>query len=211
MLGIIIADSNELKKFEFELLETKVINQFTFNKYKIYKHEVVVVHSGIGIANAAAAAQELISSFNIEGIYNYGAVGSDNTLKILDMIIPERIYYHDVLTPWYDVGQTPGEKKFFTNALEPDGHHKNLGSGSSFINSQEIINKIQNFLNISIFDMESAAIAQIADKNDVPLYTIKCVSDSINSDVTSIIKINERISQAGKISFDKIIEYIKNH
>ncbi|MCK5806884.1 MAG: 5'-methylthioadenosine nucleosidase [Mycoplasmataceae bacterium] len=211
MLGIIIADSNELKKFEFELLETKVSNQFTFHKYKVYDHEVVVVHSGIGIANAAAATQALITLYEIDGIYNYGAVGADNALKVFDVIIPERIYYHDVMTPWYDVGQTPGEKKFFTNALPQDGLHKNLGSGSSFIESQELVDKVHEFLDVNIFDMESAAIAQIADKNDIPLYTIKCVSDSINVDGTLITDINERISKAGRIAFDKMIEYIKNH
>ena len=211
MLGIIVADSNEIKKFEFELLETKEINQYTFHKYKIYNQEVVVVHSGIGIANAAAATQELISSYRVTGIYNYGAVGADSALNVFDVIIPERIYYHDVITPWYDIGQTPGEKKFFTNALPQDGLHRNLGSGSSFIESQELVDKVQEFLDVNIFDMESAAIAQIADKNDVPLYTIKCVSDSIDVDGTLISDINARISKAGRISFDKMLEYIKNH
>ena len=211
MLGVLISDIHELKKFEFELLETKKVNQFLFNKYKIYDHEVVVVNSGIGIANAAAATQQLISSYEIDGIYNYGAVGGEEGLKIFDLIIPELIYYHDVITPWYDVGQTPGEKKFFTNALPKDGLQKNLGSGSSFIDSQKLVNKVKKSLDINIFDMESAAIAQIADKNQIPLYTIKCVSDLIGVDDTSILNINERISEAGQIAFDKMLEYIKNY
>jgi len=65
MRGIIIADPNEINKFPFAIKETKKINQFTFT---VFENNLVAVHSGIGIVNAAASAQELISSFGVKEI-----------------------------------------------------------------------------------------------------------------------------------------------
>lgn len=208
MIGIIVADPNEINKFEFERLKTEKINQFEFNIYKINEKEVAVVHSGIGIANAAAATQELISSYNVKTIYNYGAVGGDETVEVFDLIAPKRIYFHDVVTPWYKRGQTPNEKEYFNNSLSLEKSN-NLGSGSSFLSSKELIDIVKRDIDVNIFDMETAAIAQIADKNNVKLNVIKCVSDSIGKTDDSLGNINERIQKAGLIAFNKTIELIK--
>lgn len=208
MIGIIVADSNEINKFEFTLIEKKKINQFVFFVYKINFKEVVVVHSGIGIINAAAATQELISSFKISEIFNYGSVGGDDTVDVFDLIAPSKIFFHDVNTPWYPRGQTPQEKPFFFNDLILEKTN-NLGSGSSFLNSKEEMKKIKRDIDVNIFDMETAAIAQIANKNNIKLNVIKCVSDSIGKDSNELGNINDRIKKAGLIAFNKTIELIK--
>lgn len=207
MIGIIVADPNELNKFEFEKTETIKVNQFEFNKYIINNNEVVVVHSGIGIANAAAATQELISSFKVKEIYNYGAVGADNGVEVFDIIAPAKIFYHDVVTPWYKRGQTPGEDEYFTNDLKLDKSN-NLASGSSFLFNQEDIDTVKKDIDVNIFDMETAAIAQIAKKNNVKLNVIKCVSDAIGKDSADLGNINDRIKKAGQLAFDKTIELL---
>lgn len=206
MIGVLVADSNELNQFPFNLKETKKINQFTF---WVFDNNVVAVHSGIGIANAAAATQELISSFKVKEIINYGAVGGNKHVNVYDVVTPARIFFHDVITPWYKRGQTPGEKEFFTNAISSEKNN-NLASGSSFVTGRELIKGIKAEIDCDIFDMETAAIAQIADKNNVPLSVIKCVSDSIgHTDASVLGDINVRIAKAGKIAFDKAIELIK--
>lgn len=206
MIGILIADENEINSFPFEIKEKKKINQFNFT---IFNNDVVAVHSGIGIANAAAATQELISSFNVKEIINYGAVGANKNLHIYDIVTPEKIFFHDVTTPWYKRGQTPGEKEYYKNALSSKNNN-NLASGSSFVTDHEEIQSIKEELDADIFDMETAAIAQIADKNNVPLKVIKVVSDSIGStDPSCVENINLRIQRAGKIAFNEMLKQIK--
>jgi len=57
--------------------------------------------------------------------------------------------------------------------------------------------------------METAGIAQIADKNNVPLFVIKVVSDSIgHTDASKVEDINIRIQKAGQIAFDEMIKKI---
>ena len=205
MIGILIADSNEIQKFPYDVIETRTINQFEFSIFDKF----VAVHSGIGIANAAAATQELISSFDIDEIINYGAVGANEFLNVYDIVTPEKIFFHDVTTPWYKRGQTPGEKEFFLNNIS-SSKNNNLGSGSSFISDKEEIALIKEELNVDIFDMETAAIAQIADKNNVKLSVIKVVSDSIGNTETSIENINDRINKAGEIAFNETLKKLKN-
>lgn len=207
MIGIIVADKHELNKFEFRLIETKTINQFEFNVFEINSKKVVVVHSGIGLVNAAAATQELISSYKVSQIYSYGAVGGDETTEVYEIVIPEKIFFHDVKTPWYKRGQTPGEKEFFVNA-EKNTSSKNLASGGSFLASKDLIEEVKTQLNVAIFDMETAAIAQITDKNNVSLHVIKCVSDIIGKDSSNLESINNRITNAGKKAFDEMLKRI---
>ena len=204
MNGIIIADAFEISNLPWKLKEEKKINQFTFH---VYENNTVVVHSGIGIANAAAATQELISSFEVKNIYNYGAVGGSSKTNLYDLITPERIYYHDVFTPWYKRGQTPGEKEYFNNSLN---HLKtnNLASGSSFLTDANEIAVLSSDFSADIFDMETAAIAQIADKNNTPLGVIKCVSDVIGATETNLENINDRIANAGKKALNELLKII---
>ena len=208
MIGIIVADSNELNKFSFPRLREEKSSGFIFNIYKINEEEVVVVHSGIGIANAAAATQELITKYGPRVIYNYGAVGGDDTVKVYDLITPKKIYYHDIMTPWYERGHTPNEKPYFKNSLQLKNTN-NLASGSSFLSSKMMIDEVKQDLDVNIFDMEAAAILQIAGKTQTPVKVIKCVSDSIGNTDTELEEINTRIEKAGKLAFDVMIEEIK--
>ncbi|WKX02200.1 phosphorylase family protein [Candidatus Mycoplasma mahonii] len=205
IIGIIVADSNEINSFPFAIREVKKINQFSFI---IFKNDIVFVHAGIGIANAAAATQALISIFHVHMIINYGTVGGNKHVNLYDVIAPQKIFYHDVTTPWYKRGQTPNEKEFYLNDLIWEKNN-NLGSGSSFIDKKETILNLKNELDIDIFDMETAAIAQIADKNDVKLQVVKVVSDSIGHTDISHGNINDRITKAGIIAFAEIIKLIQ--
>ncbi len=203
MIGIIVADQHELNQFDFPMIDKITINQFEFWTYSINSKQVIVVHSGIGIVNAAAATQQLISSFQVNEIYSYGAVGGDNSTSLYEVVIPKRIYFYDVKTPWYAFGQTPGEMAFYENALE--GTDKNLASGNSFLAEASAIEQIKNHIPVSIFDMETAGIAQVAFKNNVALKVIKCVSDVIGMDASNLEDINERITKAGKIAFQEML------
>lgn len=201
-VGIIVADENELSNIPWKIKKSLKINQFNF---LIFENEVILVHSGIGIANAASATQELISSFKVTEIWNYGAVGANTNLQLYDLIAPERIYYFDVNTPWYPQGQLPGEKPYFINNLKLNKKN-NLSSGSSFLVNHEKIVRISNDLNVDIFDMEAAAIAQIADKNNIKIFIVKCVSDIIGQNKIAHQNINEQIALAGKKALNFILE-----
>lgn len=206
---IIVADKeevNSLEKFHWKLI-------FYKNNWWIYEKnnkKILVIYSGIGIVNAASTAQLLIDKFPyLKTIYNYGAVGAyGKKLKVFDVIIPHKIYFYDVKTPWYPLGKTPGENEFYFNNYEI--HSKiNLGSGNSFLYNEKEIKQIQKEIPVNIFDMESAAISQVCFKNNKNFITVKCVSDIIGSDQNSLENINLRIKKAGIKSLEYLLNILK--
>ncbi len=209
MVGLIIADKHELNKIRWNEKEEITKNGFDFIVYEVNGKDVVVSHSGIGVVKAAACIQEMISSFNVKKVYNYGAVGADSSLEVFDLVVPKKIYFHDVITPWYPRGQVPGDVQFYINNLRIAGLKNNpIASGMKFISSEEDVKEIQKDLVVSIFDMETAGMAQIAYNNNVELYVLKCVSDIIGKDSSRLGDINYRITEAGKIAFQKTMELI---
>ncbi|MGL5643782.1 MAG: 5'-methylthioadenosine nucleosidase, partial [Metamycoplasmataceae bacterium] len=129
-------------------------------------------------------------------------------IKLFDVIIPNRFYFHDVKTPWYPRGQTPGERQFWNNGFE-NTSNINIASGNSFIDKKEEVENIQKDLDVDLFDMESCAIAQVCWKNKIPFYSVKGVSDIINVTTSNDKKnINENIAKASKKSFDKLISLL---
>lgn len=212
MIGIIVADENEFKSFPYPFVRSEVRGQFKFNFFMIGDTELVVVHSGIGLINASACTQLLTTIYRVDAICNYGAVGGDKKTNLFEIIAPKTFYYHDVKTPWYPQGQTPGEAPSFDNALiKSEWSNVNLASGSAFLSSESEIAEIQKNLDVHIFDMETTAIAQIAHKVNVPLYVVKCVSDIIGVDSSAIGDINERISKAGAKALKFLMEEITNN
>lgn len=216
--ALIIADENELKNLEE--FQWNLLNSFFLKNKKIWIYEknnnkILIIHSGIGLVNAASATQILLDHLeNLKAIFSHGAVGAfSNELKIYDVVIPEKIYFYDVHTPWYKYGQIPGEKEFYFNSLKENDSqisNLNLGSGNSFLFDSTIIKNIQKEIPVNIFDMEAAAIAQICSQNKIELFLVKAVSDKIGENVEHKDDINLRISNAAKFSLSIILKKIES-
>lgn len=206
--GLIIADPNEIHESELKFIKKTKIEISTFFHYKWNDVEIIAIESGIGIVNASMVTQKLIDIYRVQNILNYGAVGGTDNVKLFDVIIPRKFYFHDVETPWYPRGQTPGEKPFYLNSFRKTDNI-NIASGNSFIYKEKQLKEIQQELNVELFDMESCAIAQVCNKNKIPFFSIKGVSDIIsNTKYLEKEEINKNISISSKKSFDKLISLL---
>ena len=207
-IGLIIADPNEIHDLtEFKYIKTFEQKNFKVDFYEFKNKYIYVINSLIGVVNASMVCQYLIDNYSIHEVWNYGAVGATNNLKINDVIIPHKFFYFDVKTPWYKLGQVPNEKEFYVTSFD-QYDNMNIASGHSFIDDIETVNELHSKLNVDLFDMESCAIAQVCFKNDIPFYCIKAVSDIIGDNKMNKEDINLRISQASKKSLDKLIKLL---
>ncbi len=202
--GLIIADPNEIHNSSLTFLKETKSGETTFVHYQWTDVEIIVVESGIGIVNASMMTQKLIDIFEVNKILNYGAVGATNKVELFDVIIPHKFYFHDVETPWYPRGQTPGEKEYYLNSFR-ETSNINIASGSSFVHKSDHLKDITETLNVDLFDMESSAIAQVCSKNKTPFFSVKGVSDIINITNTEIQDINKNIAISSEKSFVKLI------
>lgn len=211
---LIVADPNEfvnLQNHNFELIKkeySKAKEYYFFRKNNI---TLVCVHSRIGLVNSALTTQDLINKYSPEIIFNFGAVGSvikDDLFKVYQI---EKASFWDVATPWYPIGQTPGEKRFFDlTTFENSLQKAHIFSGSSFVSDLSTLKILDENIKYWLFDMELAAMAQVCFYNKVKLVSIKAVSDVIQNQGSKIEidDINKRINKASNLALESLFEIL---
>ncbi|MBQ4641216.1 MAG: 5'-methylthioadenosine/adenosylhomocysteine nucleosidase [Oscillospiraceae bacterium] len=158
---------------------------------------VVVVQCGVGKVNAALCVQTLCDCFSVTYLVNTGVAGSLNAaLDIGDFVISTDAMYHDfdchTLNPDYPVGQVPGlavrafpaDERLMKVAFEAADHicpgHAHFGriaSGDQFVCQKERKEKIVSDTGAKCTEMEGAAIAHGAWRNQIPFVVIRAISD----------------------------------
>ena len=187
-IAIIAAMSKELALL-LPLLEnhsTVSINNYTFHLGQIAGREIVAFQSGIGKVNSAIGTLTVIENFHPSLIINTGVAGGCGRARILDVVIPDRIAYHDV---WCGEGTIPGQAAdcppTFSCPLSAElvdslGSKRGLlASGDAFISRREEVDRIVGmYPDCVAIDMESAAIAHTCYLKNVPFVAIRVVSDT---------------------------------
>lgn len=188
-IAIIAAMSKELALL-LPLIESDskiTANGFTFHTGHIGAHEIIAVECGIGKVNASVGTLTLIDCFHPDLVINTGvAGGTGNGAAILDVVIADRIAYHDV---WCGPGTVPGQAagcpatfdcplpESFFNGM--DVKRGLIASGDIFVSRPEEVKKILGLWpDAKAVDMESAAIAQVCYLKSVPFVCIRVISDT---------------------------------
>lgn len=190
-IAIIAAMSKELALLlpMIDSSATITANGITFHTGRIGRHEIIAAECGIGKVNAAIGALTLIDCFHPDLVINTGVAGGTGTASILDVVIADRIAYHDV---WCGPGTQPGHAAgcppCFTCPL-PDDVFAGLGarrglvaSGDIFVSRPEEVSRILSVWPDAVaVDMESAAIAHVCHVKNVPFVCIRVISDTPGS------------------------------
>lgn len=176
--------SNLTEKSEKSLYGRRVIEG------RLGAKRAVVIISGVGKVNAAAAAQIALSDYKAEAIRNFGVAGGlDDSTKVgaLYEIDSAVQYDFDLVQLNGGVPGTLNERDTPYIPCATDGKFPAvcLASGDRFNDSKEDHDLISGVLGCTVRDMEGAAIAQICERAGVPFYSLKCVSDVYGSGSTT--------------------------
>ena len=218
-IAIIAAMSKELNLL-LPLIEdhsTVTINDTTFHTGRIQGYDVVAIQSGIGKVNAAIATLTLIDNFHPSLVINTGVAGGTGATKVLDVVIPDRVAYHDV---WCGPGTQPGEASgfplYFECPLKPETVEKLgvkrgvLASGDIFVSKREEVDHILSLYPDAVAcDMESAAIAQVCHLKNVPFVAIRVISDTPGSD-DNIAQYSNFWEDAPQSTFHTLLTLLKS-
>lgn len=157
--------------------------------------EAVVVRCGIGKVNAAMCTQALIDHFCVTHIVNTGIAGSlDAGLDIGDLVVSQSAMYHDFdcVHFGYTMGQVPGTDdphfhadealsalaKEAAETVHPGHVHTGcVASGDQFVSSKKKKEQIISVSHALCTEMEGAAIAQTAVRNEIPFVILRAISD----------------------------------
>ncbi|WP_251620651.1 5'-methylthioadenosine/adenosylhomocysteine nucleosidase [Odoribacter lunatus] len=193
-IGVIVAMGAEFKQIEALLTdkkEQKAGNNF-FVEGCLEDKEIVLLQSGIGKVFSAVGTLEMIKNFQPDCIINTGVAGGiDSELQIMDVVVGNKIVYHDV---WCgdenEYGQVQGMPAYY----EPDGrlyeqalkiesevpvHGGMICSGDRFVTSRQELHEIKvRFPKGLAVDMESCSIAQVCYMYSVPFLSFRIISDT---------------------------------
>lgn len=196
-LGIIGAMDVEVAVLK-EKMEGKAIRMIAGSEYCegiLEGLPAVIVQCGVGKVNAALCAQILCSCFDVTHIVNTGIAGSLNAkLDIGDFVISQDAVYHDMDATnfGYPMCQVPGmsvrtfpaspELVSLACRVAENAHpgHVQIGTvatGDQFVASKEVKTRIIRDTGALCTEMEGAAIAHTAWKNNVPFVIIRAISD----------------------------------
>ena len=200
-VGIICAMDKEMDYYfsTFEKTKQRKIMNYTFYETSYQTNNIIFTKCGIGKVNAASLTTLLIEHYKVQLIINTGVAGGyDQSLKTLDVVSADKVFYHDVDCCFDNevrFGQVQGLPfSYLANILLNDKLAKldcNLKIGSiatadRFIKDYDEIKKhIDTYFSdqhILAFDMESASIAQICYLNQTEFLIIRAISDIVGSD-----------------------------
>jgi len=190
-VAVICAMDVEIEEISNNLCNAKIkqINDFNIIRGNIGKYNIILSKSGVGKVSAATTTQFIIDKYKPDYIINIGIAGSlSPELKAGDTVIADKMVQHD-----FDVTAFGNPKGYMDNGIEPNKttiyySDKNLiknftkdktlitgtiATGYIFVADTKLKQSIKKEFDADIVDMESAAIAQTAQRNNIPVIVIK--------------------------------------
>lgn len=186
----------------------------TLTKTKIKQGECVTVAkntiitlSGSGPENARIAAQILIDQ-GAKQLISWGCAGAlAPHLKAGDLVIPESIGTQDnnlIAT------HTQWSKKIIANLASNIKYYTGtLLESDSVVALADTKNELHQSTHALAVDMESGAVARIAQQAQIPFIALRSIVDPANLDLP--LAINHAITETGLVSIPKLLLYLCAH
>ncbi len=221
---LIIAAMNE----ELEALKSKLENPIEKNHGDILTHEgeiagkeVVLSLSGVGKVNAAYTSTKLTDIYPIDTLINIGSAGGlKSSQKVGEIVIADECRYHD-----FDIGEEYKDDERFIfkpntklnnsaqKTIEEMGIKSHTGlllAGDQFVtkNSDAFMNIQRKYPDAVAVDMESAAIAAVCKRANIPFIVLRSLSD-VTTEEDNALSFEEYLPLASEQSAKVCYEFIK--
>ncbi len=205
-----------------------VLKEHKWNNFTIYEGtfeqvNVIVAKSGVGKVMASLFTQYIIDKFPINRIIFTGLAGAlAENLNIGDIIVAKDLVQHDmdVTNLGFQIGQIPytdirfvkTDNDLFETAIKYKGnsHQVVCGrilTGDTFVTHEQQLLLKSRFQELKgdAVEMEGAAVALVAQINNVPCIVIRTISDK--ADGSALMNFNEFLPIASENSY-KIVSHI---
>ena len=213
-LGIIGAMRIEVESLveKMENVRESVHAWSTYYEGTLEGLDAVVVQCGVGKVNAAMCAQILCDLYGVTHLVNTGIAGSlCADLDIGDLLISRDAMYHDFdcYAFGYPFGKVPGMDTIafpadetlvryaYAAAESVNPGHTRIGrvaSGDQFVADKALKEKIIASTQGLCTEMEGAAIAQTAYRNQLPFVILRAISDKADDSAEMDYPTFERIA-----------------
>lgn len=195
-IGILGAMDDEVAQL-FEIMENKSQTKhggIIFFEGTLSGKQAVLCCAGMGKSNAAAATQILASIFKVDAIVFCGIAGNmTNKISVGDAAISDTVVYHDAENRM--IAEVYPNMQVFTandalikaasEVCQACGIKHIVGrvaTGDKFIGEKAVKEQITAAFAPVCVEMEGAAVAHIAAKNDIPFVIVRIMSDDADEE-----------------------------
>ena len=193
MIGVVIAMQSEAEILLSQMKITRSLTVSGKNVHvgKAYGKDIALCVCGVGKVNAALGTQLLVSKFDAEKILNFGVAGGLNaSTELCEVYQISGAVQFD-----FDLAQLNGtkigtlneyqENYLILNHFKANFPKRKLGTADRFNDSTDDYKLLTEELNADIRDMEGGAIVQAAFAAELPVYSVKAISDVAGSGSTT--------------------------
>ena len=192
IIGIMGAMPDEVEQL-CALLDGVAIEPYAgveYHRGMLGNKPMIVCCAGMGKAHAAATTQVLITRFGAQRIIFSGIAGNmTSKIGIGDVVVGKTVVYHDAQDDMIAqsapfTAEYPGDEEMVKAAMaacEETGVKAIAGkiaTGDQFVGDSATKAAIAARVNPDCVEMEGAAVAQIAAKNNVPCVVLRAMSDN---------------------------------
>ena len=141
----------------------------------------LLVITGIGKVNAARAMTEVIFHYDVEEVINIGVAGATTPYQVNEVYVVDNAYFHDVdATEFgYEKFQVPGMPTHYKSDADLMKHvvSRLQLKTADLYTGDEFVTKHKGFT--GLIDMEGTALYQVCHTYEIPIISIKIISDII--------------------------------
>lgn len=168
---------------------------------------IVLAYSGAG-ANNARTASELLIAQGATRLISWGcAAALSETLKPGDLVLADTL----IDAEGAQIGIHPDWHRFTKNLLSTTlkVHTGSLAESNSIVATGKDKKHRHTQTGAIALDMESVAIAKVAQKNNLPFLAIRAIADPVNMDLPKAI--TQALNDEGDIVLGKLLSFIALH
>lgn len=221
--GLVVATKSEMRIFN-DRFQTDVVSRSKFRDAEVSQHvihgrEVWAIQRGAGEIRAAAVTQELISTFNVEAILNFGVCGglTEDILPGEPLLVSSVIHYDydisgvDCCEPakyeQYPSIYIPADLGIVYAAADTTKTRRvTCASGDKFLAKAEDKRNLRaRFETAQICEMEAAGILLTANAWNKPALLIKSVADDVTGGAAGYYENLERAANSCLDVLDKFL------
>ena len=193
-----------------EELSTLTSKKLTKGSCCFISNNILVIYSGTGPINASSAAEHLISQGATKLISWGCAAALSETLKPGDLMLANELIATEesIAVPlkmkanWHLL-----TKELLATFVKV--HSGCLAESKSIVSSSEHKKQIHINTNAIALDMESIAIAKVANQHTLPFLAIRVIADPVEMSLP--LAITHALNQQGDVVLKKLLGYLALH
>jgi adenosylhomocysteine nucleosidase len=214
LIGIFAALRRELKPIKASLTE---LNEFReagvrFSVGHLNQRTIVLIQTGIGWDRAISATQIAAARFPLKLYVSTGfAAALQDTIRVGDLVIGQKV----LSLPPLDRKVFICDGTFTQSARAVVKSFPLTAFSGSLITVRKIVNHVEEKRTIAreshaiALDMETAAVANVAEQRGIPFMAVRAVTDALEESLG--VDVNLFLSEEGTFRWLRGIRYLLSH